>query len=128
MGHSGYVMGVALSLDNSHIVSVSRDKTARVWDTASGSLVQLLEGHTAPIYGVAVSTDGQTILSSSADTTIRIWNPAGVCQRVLKRVSATARQLLTWNVNVSNKLSKKLNKSTLLMLMQRSSKLHPAWG
>src|SRR2546421_12713425 len=44
-GHSDSVWSVAFSNDGQKIVSGSGDRTVRVWDAESGSLLQTLEGH-----------------------------------------------------------------------------------
>ena len=43
-GHSGYVNSVAISADGTKVVSGSSDKTIKIWDTASGDVMQTLSG------------------------------------------------------------------------------------
>jgi len=54
----------------------SWDKTARLWDAASGDEVRRFEGHTGWIDSVAFSPDGQYVLTGSWDSTSRLWNSA----------------------------------------------------
>jgi len=42
-------------------VSGSRDRTVRLWDAATGALLQTLEGHTDSVFSVAFSPDGKLL-------------------------------------------------------------------
>ena len=44
-GHSGYVFSVAYSPDGKHVVSASRDKTVKIWDSSTGEEVSVLVCH-----------------------------------------------------------------------------------
>ena len=44
--HTEWVTSVAFSPDGKTLATGSRDKTARVWDAATGEVLQTLEGHT----------------------------------------------------------------------------------
>ena len=52
-GHSGEVNAVAVTADGRRVVSVSSDKTLRVWDLASGSCIATLRA--TPLPGAARS-------------------------------------------------------------------------
>jgi WD40 repeat protein len=73
-GSSG-VAALAVSPDNRHIVTGSRDNTARIFDVETGEMRELV-GHTNIIWGVAFSPDGRQVLTGSQDRTSRLWDVA----------------------------------------------------
>ena len=80
-GHDGIITSVAMGQIEGRtiIVSGSYDKTVRVWDAHSGTLVgDPLTGHEGRVNSVAVAqVDGRTvIISGSDDHTIRRWDAA----------------------------------------------------
>ena len=74
VGHVGLMSGVAFSPDGSRIVSGSWDKTARVWDVATGVALATLSGHKSWVNSAAFSPDGNRIVSASWDKTARVWD------------------------------------------------------
>ena len=43
-GHSSYVSSVAISADGTKVISGSWDNTIKIWDAASGDVMQTLSG------------------------------------------------------------------------------------
>jgi WD40 repeat protein/tRNA A-37 threonylcarbamoyl transferase component Bud32 len=82
-GHTDWVTSAAFSPDGRRIVSSSNDKTARLWDAATGHAILQLIGHTDKVYSAAFSPDGQRIVTASLDKTARIWDAATGQQLVL---------------------------------------------
>jgi len=64
--------GAGLSPDGTRAV-VADDTAARVWDTASGRELAVLEGHTATITHASFSADGLLIVTAALDGTVRLW-------------------------------------------------------
>lgn len=75
-GHAGPVTDAAFSPDGSRMVTVSFDRTARLWDVPSGVEVAVLSGHRQQIIDVAFSPDGPSLATASTDRTTRVWDAA----------------------------------------------------
>ena len=74
-GHSNTVNSAVWSPDGSRILTASDDKTARVWDPASGRELAVLKGHAGTVYSATWSPNGSRILTASRDLTARVWDP-----------------------------------------------------
>jgi WD40 repeat protein/transcriptional regulator with XRE-family HTH domain len=83
--HDGEVWSVAYSPDGRLIGTASQDKTARIWDSATGKLLLTLKGHTASVNGIAFSPDGKQVATCSDDHTAKVWD------------STTGKLLLTFS-------------------------------
>ncbi|MCI0538948.1 MAG: serine/threonine protein kinase [Verrucomicrobiales bacterium] len=75
-GHGGPIIAAAYSPDGRRIVTGSADKTARVWDEATGKELLSLSGHTASIRAAAFSSNGQQIVTGSSDGKVKVWSAA----------------------------------------------------
>src|SRR5258707_127059 len=74
-GHTRPIRSVCYSPDGTRVVSGSDDKTIRIWDAESGTVIgEPVMGHTEGVNSVAYSPDGRHIISGSSDCTIRIWD------------------------------------------------------
>ena len=67
-------MGVAFSPDGRLLATASGDKTARLWNPATGKHLRTLTGHDSAVHGVAFSPDGRLLATASDDKTARLWN------------------------------------------------------
>ena len=81
-GHGGPVLGFAIHPDGSEWVSVSEDRTVRLWDGATGSQRKNLSGGKHPFVGTCYSADGRRVAVLDATNTARVldlasgkWSP-----------------------------------------------------
>lgn len=71
--HSQSIHGIAISPDGQWIATSSNDRTVKLWDLRSGSLLSTFSGHSDSVFSVRFSVDGSYIASSSWDNTVRLW-------------------------------------------------------
>ena len=91
--HSGGINALCLSKDGNTVVTVSEDKSGRLWDTRSEQCVGLLAGHTEYINGVCVSD--RYVFTCSADKTIRKYNlETGTILKVFTGHSSTVNRVI----------------------------------
>ncbi|OFY32984.1 MAG: hypothetical protein A2W91_01000 [Bacteroidetes bacterium GWF2_38_335] len=62
------------SHDGKYIVTGSLDKKIRVFESATGKLINIMEGHNSETWDVQFSPDDKSIVSNSFDPIIRIWD------------------------------------------------------
>lgn len=73
-GHTDIVTGLDFTPDGKFLVSVSQDKTGRIWNVTSGECAHVLQGHQAAVRRLAVSGDSQKVVTGSFDGTARVWS------------------------------------------------------
>jgi serine/threonine protein kinase len=72
-GHTDRVNCVAVSPDGRWVLSGGKDRTVRLWETATGTEVRCLTAGMAEVRSVAFSPDGRHLLSA-AGATLRLWD------------------------------------------------------
>jgi len=75
-GHSGAVIVSEFSPDGKYIVTGGRDKTAKLWEVATGREMRTFLGHTATVRAICFSPDGKTIVTGSNDYKVKLWDIA----------------------------------------------------
>jgi WD40 repeat protein len=86
VGHTDDVLAVAFSPDGTRLLSVSCDRTARLWNVSTGRELQVLRDHRASIAVGAWSRDGRSVLTAGGnpcltrpersdprDSDVRVW-------------------------------------------------------
>jgi WD40 repeat protein len=68
------VGSAAFSPDGTRVVTASLDKTARVWDAATGEPVISPLAHQAEVMSAVFSPDGTRVVTASRDNTARVWD------------------------------------------------------
>ena len=74
IGHTQEVVDGVFSKDGKRVLTVSQDKTVKIWDGQNGILLASLKGHEGMIAMGVFSPDGNSILTVSEDRTAKIWN------------------------------------------------------
>jgi uncharacterized protein YjbI with pentapeptide repeats len=75
-GHWNSVTSVALSAKCDRVLTGSWDDTAKLWNSATGALIQTFTGHKDWVTSVALSASGDQVLTGSDDHTAKLWNAA----------------------------------------------------
>ncbi len=76
LAHNGVVYHVVFSADGARLLTSSEDRSIRIWDTNTFTLMSRLDGHNRDVFDAEFSPDGSLIASASLDGTIRVWDVA----------------------------------------------------
>jgi WD40 repeat protein len=76
------------------VVTGSIDRTARIWQTATGETVAQLVGHKAPVQRTSFSADGLRVLTASSDGTLRIWSVFPTTEALIEQANQIVPQQL----------------------------------
>lgn len=88
------VLPVAVSRDRRHIATGHYDKTARIWDAATGQPLAILEGHSTGIGSLEFDFAGGRLATGAFDETVRIWPTIGSSEAIIaKAIEALPRCL-----------------------------------
>jgi len=83
-GHRATVNSVAISSDDTILISGSNDATVKIWDILSGKCTHTLD-EDGEILSVVMSSDNKTIVSGSNDKTVKIGDiRSGKWERILE--------------------------------------------
>jgi len=72
--HGQTVRRARFSPDRTRVVTASSDRTAKVWDAATGKMLADLVGHTDIVWDAVFSPDGTQVASASSDHTAKVWD------------------------------------------------------
>lgn len=78
--HDNYIEAIRvyksgkLGPDETVAVTASRDKTIRVWNYLTGTLLSLLTGHENWVKDIQIYEDANFLISAGEDKTLRIWD------------------------------------------------------
>jgi WD40 repeat protein/serine/threonine protein kinase len=72
--HGGEVWALAFSPDGHRLVTASQDRTARLWDVATGHPLAGAMSHDGPVLAVGFCPDGKSLATAGLDGKLRRWN------------------------------------------------------
>ena len=93
IGHTGYVNRFAVAADGSRFVTVSDDKTARIWELASGQSTELV-GHVDEVWSAQFIRGETAVATASKDRTLRLWDARSGAALATYALPAGTRQLV----------------------------------
>lgn len=73
-GHTEGILSITYSKDGTRLLTSSYDKTARLWDVASGNQLRRFWGHNWWVWDADFSSDERRIVTASQDGTAVIWS------------------------------------------------------
>ena len=76
-GHTDAAYCASASADGKWIASGSYDKSAIVWDRATGKVAHTLTGHNGAIYDLDFDATSSVLATGSADQTVKVWSVTG---------------------------------------------------
>ncbi|MEM7584999.1 MAG: hypothetical protein AAF560_16515 [Acidobacteriota bacterium] len=101
-GHQGSVLEASFSPGGGRVITVSEDRTARIWSVASGDVLAVLSGHRESVVGASFSPDGTWVVTASQDHTARLWHvPEGDSRVLRSRLRARTRDCLPKDFRVT---------------------------
>lgn len=74
--HQDHIISVDFSPNNQHILTGSKDFSAKLWDI-HGTTLQTLQGHQGFVTSVCFSSTGNFMLTGSRDKTAKLWSIKG---------------------------------------------------
>jgi WD40 repeat protein len=71
-GHLGIIKAMAFLPNGNLVVSMSSDKTVRLWDLATGATCSMLKGYLDLVRAMAFSPNSNLVASVSLDEMVRL--------------------------------------------------------
>ena len=71
-GHTGWVRHAVFSADGRRVVTVGADMAARLWETASGAELLVLNGHSGQLSTAEFSRDGRYVVTAGRDGVVLV--------------------------------------------------------
>jgi WD40 repeat protein len=74
LDHPERITVYTFTFDSQFVITGGDDNSCKIWELATGKLVQVLIEHDAPITSISVSSNNSLIVSGSKDKLAIIWD------------------------------------------------------
>ena len=71
--HAGWVRALAVTPDQTQLVSCGNDNLVKLWRISDGTLVREFKGHESHVYNVAIHPDGKQLVSGDLKANLIHW-------------------------------------------------------
>jgi WD40 repeat protein len=85
--HGGAVTRAAFSPDGRYVLTGSADRTARLWNAATGAVITTFAGHEGDVTSVIVSSNATRAATLTTRGTLRLWQPNAPSAKLLSSVT-----------------------------------------
>jgi hypothetical protein len=97
-GHVDAILAAGFSPDGKQVVTASRDRTARTWDSVTGNPLKVFsEGHSFLASNAVYFPDGKRMATAAVDNSVRIWDTDSGTQMVVLEHTGRAAALAISN-------------------------------
>lgn len=72
--HDKDINSISIAPGDTMFVTGSQDKTAKIWDMATGKALGTLQGHRRGVWNVSFSPVDRVVATTSGDRTIKLWS------------------------------------------------------
>jgi glucose repression regulatory protein TUP1 len=69
-----YIRSVCFSPDIKYLATGAEDKSVKLWNIETETVVHNLQGHEKDIYSLDFTKDGRLVVSGSGDKTVKVWD------------------------------------------------------
>ncbi len=137
-GHTNKMIYNMFSPDSRQLISTSWDKTARIWDVATGREVDVLSGHSHIVDRAYFSSDARYTVTMGEDFSARLWDfKSGKLMHVFRghrdllthaAISPDGRFVVTTSRDASTRIWSTQNGKSIAQLPASGPVLHAAFS
>ena len=98
-GHEGPTYCCAFEGTGTYVLTGGHDKSIKLFNTQTGSLVSTFSGHAWEVYDLSIASHGTTFLSGGGDRSLFLWDVAS--QRIVRKFAGHHQRInaVTWGAH-----------------------------